>query len=79
MTVERFALLFEPKNGREGGSSIANLLEESLRMPIERSDLQASEPSLQDEEQSRANHHNTRTFKALFKKIERVDTSYSHG
>jgi transcriptional regulator GlxA family with amidase domain len=79
MTVERFALLFEPKNGREGGSSITNLLEESLRMPIERSDLQASEPSLQDEEQSRANHHNTRTFKAAFKKIERVDTSYSHG
>jgi hypothetical protein len=48
-------------------------------MPIERSDLQASKPWLQDEEESRADHHNARTFKALFKKIERVDTSYSHG
>jgi transcriptional regulator GlxA family with amidase domain len=79
MTVERFVSLFESKNGREGGSTIADLLEESLRMPIERSDLQASKPWLQDEEESRADHHNARTFKALFKKIERVDTSYSHG
>jgi len=79
MTVERFSLLFEPKDGREGGSNIANLLEESLRMPIERCDLQPSEPSLQDEWQSRANHHNARAFKALFRKIELVDTSYSHG
>ena len=79
MTVERFVSLFEPKNGREGGSMIANLLEESLRMPIERSHLQASEPSLQDEEERRATHRNAGTFKALFKKIERVDTSYGHG
>ena len=79
MTVERFALLFEPKDGREGVSNIANLLEESLRMPTERCDLLSSESSLQDEEQSRANHHNARAFKALFRKIELVDTSYSHG
>ena len=79
MTVERFVSLFEPKHGREGGLTIANLLEESLRMPIERSHLRVSEPSLQDGEESRASHHNARTFKALFKKVERGDTSYSHG
>ncbi|HEX5284581.1 MAG TPA: hypothetical protein VFW30_10725 [Bryocella sp.] len=79
MTAEQFALLFERKDGREGGPNIANLLEESLRMPIESCDLQSSEPSSQGEGQSRASHQNATAFKALFRKIEPVNTNYSHG
>ena len=58
----RFAIQTKERPG--GGSTIANLLEESLRMPIERSHLQASEPSLQDEEESRANHHNAENIQS---------------
>lgn len=79
MTVERFSLLFEAKDGRKGGSTIADLLTESLRMPIEACHPRFSEPSLQDEGQSRANYHNAGTFKALLRKIEPADSSYSHG
>lgn len=79
MTAERFALLFEAKKGREGGSSIAALLDESLRMPTAHDDLRVAEPSMGNEEKRSVNRHNARTFKTLFRTIERVDTSDNNG
>jgi len=80
LTAERFISLFEAKDGdREGRLSIATLFEESVRTPVGNTNPQPSCALSEYEEQGRADNHNTRTFKALFKKIERLQTSYGNG
>jgi transcriptional regulator GlxA family with amidase domain len=80
MTVQRFISLFKANHGdREGSLSIAALFEESLQTPVGNPNPKASCALSEYEEQGRADHHNTRTFKALFKKIERLETGYGHG
>jgi hypothetical protein len=78
MTVKRFVSLFEAKHGdREDSLSIAALLEEALQTPGETNPKSCAWSEY--EERGRADNHNTRTFKALFKKIERLETSYGNG
>ena len=57
--------------------SIASVFEKSLQTPVRNAD-----PSFalsEYEEQGRADNHNARTFKALFKQIERLETNYDNG
>jgi transcriptional regulator GlxA family with amidase domain len=78
MTVERFISLFEVIHGNRGSSlSTAALFEETFRTPIGRTH-QKDSCTLSDE-QDGADSHNTGTFKALVKKIERFQTSYGNG
>jgi putative intracellular protease/amidase len=80
MTVQRVLSRFEVNHGvREGSLSIATVFEESLQTPDGNTNPKASPALSEYEEQGRADNHNTRTFKALFKKIERLETSYGNG
>lgn len=72
MTVERFLSRFEANRGDlEGSLSIATLFENSLRTPAGDSNPKASCALRELEEQGRTDIHNSRTWKALFKKIGR--------
>ena len=76
MTVERFLSLFEVicEDGQRS-VNIATLFKESLRMPGGNTNPKAS-CALSE---GRADSHNTRIFKSLFKKMERLETSYRNG
>lgn len=79
MTAERFISLFKVKDGSPGGRmSIAALLEESLQALVGNTGPKSSCALPEHEEQRRADNHNTGTFKALFKRIERLETSYGN-
>lgn len=78
MTVQRFISLFEVNRGdREDCLSIATVFENSLQTPVRSAN--ASFALSEYEEQGRAENHNTTTFKALLRKIERPETSYDNG
>jgi transcriptional regulator GlxA family with amidase domain len=80
MTAERFISLFEVKHGvREGKLSIATLFEETLQTPVGSINPRASFDLSEYEEQGRTDHHNGRALKALFKKIDRLETGCSNG
>jgi putative intracellular protease/amidase len=80
MTVQRFISLFEAKHGdRESSLSIATLFEESLQALAGNPNPNASCGLSEYEEQGKADNHNARTFKALFKKLDRLETSYDNG
>jgi transcriptional regulator GlxA family with amidase domain len=80
MTVERFLSRFEVNHeDREGNLTIATLFENSLRKPVGHTNPKASCALREHEEQGRTDNHNTRTWKALFKKIERPERSYGNG
>ncbi|HKF05373.1 MAG TPA: hypothetical protein VKB49_23845 [Candidatus Sulfotelmatobacter sp.] len=77
MTVDRFISLIEVNQaGREGSFNIATLIEKSLPTPVGNTESRASCPLSGYEERSRTDDDNTRTFKALFKKIEHPEMSY---
>lgn len=79
-TVERFLSRFELNRGdREGSLGIATLFENSLRTPVGNTNPKASCAYSEYEEQGRSDNHNTRTWKALFKKIERLERSDGNG
>jgi len=80
MTVERFISRFEVnQTERQGSLSIATLFEESLQTPVGHTNAKPSCAFSEYEEQGRADNHNARTFKALFKKLEHSHTSYGNG
>jgi hypothetical protein len=83
MTVERFISLFEVNRGdrgdRERSLSIATLLEETFHTPAGRTHPQDSCALTEDEGRGKADNHNTRTFKDLLEKIERVQMSYGNA
>jgi transcriptional regulator GlxA family with amidase domain len=80
MTAERFISLFELNHGgREGKLSIATLFEETFQTPVGNTNPKASCALSEYEEQGRADHHNSRALKALFKKIDRLETGYRNG
>ena len=71
MTVERFISLFEVSRGdRESSLSIAALFEETFQAPVGNTAPKASSAWSKYEEQGRADLHNAKGLKALFKKIE---------
>ena len=69
----------EEGNHFQSSLSIATLFENSLRTPVGNTNPKASCALSEYEEQGRTANHNTRTWKALFKKIERLERSYRHG
>jgi putative intracellular protease/amidase len=80
MTAERFLSRFEVNHGDgEGSPCIATLFENSLRTPVGNSNPKASCALSEYEEQGRTDNRNTRTWKALFKKIERLERSNGNG
>jgi len=80
MTVQRFISLFEPKHrDRERRLSMATVLGESLRALPGNPNPNASCSLSECVGQGRADNHNARTFKALFKQIERLETNYDNG
>jgi putative intracellular protease/amidase len=85
MIVQRFISRFDVNHeAREGSLSIATIFEESLQTPGGNANPEACRALSECEGQGgvdnyNGNHntnHNTRTFKALFKKIERLETTY---
>jgi transcriptional regulator GlxA family with amidase domain len=79
-TVKRFISLFERNHeDREGSFCLATLFEESLQTPVGNTNPRASCALSEHEEQGGADNHNTGTFKALFKKLKRVEASYGNG
>jgi putative intracellular protease/amidase len=81
MTVQRFISRFDVNHGdREGSLSIATVFEESLQTLGGNTNPKTPRALSECEGQRRADNrnttHNTRTFKALFKKMERLETTY---
>jgi putative intracellular protease/amidase len=76
MTVERFISRFENHGNPEGSFSIATFFEESLQSSVGNTKPEAGCALSEYHQRGRADHHNTRTFKALFKKVERLEKSY---
>jgi putative intracellular protease/amidase len=78
MTLERFISLFEVNHpDRNGSLSLATLFEESLQKPVWNTNPKGALPEYQ--EQGKSANHNIRTFKALFGKMERLETAYNNG
>ena len=78
-TVERLLSRFEVSRGaREGSLSVTRLFENSLRTPVGNTNPRASCALSDHEEQGRTDNQNARTWKALFKKTERLEGSYGN-
>jgi putative intracellular protease/amidase len=78
MKVQPFISRFEVNHGDpEGSLSIAAAFEESLQPLGANTNPGACSALSEYHQQGRADNHNTRTFKALLKKVKRVETSYS--
>jgi hypothetical protein len=80
-TVQRFISRFDVNRGdREDSLSIATVFEESLQTPGGNTNPKAFRASAECEGQGRVDnhntHHNTRIFKALFNKLERLEKTY---
>ena len=58
---------------------MATLFEETFQTPVGNTNPKASGALAEYEEQGRADHHNGRALKALFKKIDRLETGYRNG
>lgn len=80
MSVERFLSRFHVNPGqREDSLSIAALFDEALQTQVESTRLEASCALSGQKERGSAAIHNTRAFKALFRRIERAETNCGNG